>query len=219
MNLLMTLCLAVLSFEQPHAPPPVSIRMLVPGEYHGWEVKGRSGEVWLGLFETDCGCLLRGCVLQVEPSVDPYFDEGDEMTGKVVSAASEHVQPVFMLLPPPGSALVAGPVGSVTVDSSDLLPETTISLGAYGSLQTEDKGVFLEKGGLRQRLSDIYTDGYGEGVNVVWAGDLDGDGRVDLVLNDRPHYACRFCYRLFLSGQARGGRLVVESASILSVSC
>jgi hypothetical protein len=86
-------------------------------------------------------------------------------------------------------------------------------------LESSPKGVFLQAGGIRQRLSTLPTGLYPEGVAVVWAGDIDGDGRTDLVLDERPHYAFRFVYRLFLSSGARPGRLVEERACVSAVSC
>ena len=92
-------------------------------------------------------------------------------------------------------------------------------LAEYGYLHADEKGLWLSDGEVSQRLSAVYPDSHGEQVTVVWAGDLDGDGLVDLVLDDQPHYALICNYRLFLSSEALGGMLVREVAWFGAVAC
>lgn len=203
--------------DSPHDRPT---RILAPGSYHGWEVKASDGEECLALYSEDGFCELRSVVLHIEPAFDPYFDGEGDASGFAVSIENDVVQPLFILLPPrAGNGPMPGPVPTVVTDSPILLPLAHDALGEYGSLRVESKGVFLIAEGREERLSGVYDDDSGAGVNIVWAGDLDRDGRIDLLLDDRPHYACRMNYRLFLSGSAQHGRLVQEVASVFSVSC
>jgi hypothetical protein len=54
--------------------------------------------------------------------------------------------------------------------------------------------------------------------SVLWAGDLDADGVVDLFADLPTHYAGHH-YILFLSSVARAGQLVAEAASLTTVGC
>lgn len=45
---------------------------------------------------------------------------------------------------------------------------------------------------------------------VIWAGDLDRDGRLDLILNAPDSYAWRFYLRLFLSSKADEGQMLKQ---------
>ena len=50
---------------------------------------------------------------------------------------------------------------------------------------------------------------------LYWAGDLDRDGKLDLILNATHKYSHAFNVRLFLSGKAAKGQLVKEVATRL----
>lgn len=53
---------------------------------------------------------------------------------------------------------------------------------------------------------------------IVWSGDLDGDGKLDLLLNVTDH--CDISLpTLYLSSAAKGGELVHEVAHFRSVGC
>ncbi|MEO1051980.1 MAG: hypothetical protein AAFX87_15215 [Bacteroidota bacterium] len=52
---------------------------------------------------------------------------------------------------------------------------------------------------------------YEGGVQLLWTGDVDADGKMDLLLTSSDHYAC-FSYHLFLSSKAEEGKLVKEVA-------
>jgi hypothetical protein len=53
---------------------------------------------------------------------------------------------------------------------------------------------------------------------ILWAGDLDADGIVDLFADLPMHYAGHH-YALFLSSVARAGHLVAKIASLTTVGC
>jgi len=53
---------------------------------------------------------------------------------------------------------------------------------------------------------------------LLWAGDLDGDGRLDLLLDVSDHYNVQ-AFKLFLSSGAAADRLLGEGASFVSVGC
>jgi hypothetical protein len=54
--------------------------------------------------------------------------------------------------------------------------------------------------------------------SILWAGDLDADGVVDLFADLPTHYAGHH-YVLFLSSVARAGQFVAEAASLTTVGC
>lgn len=56
------------------------------------------------------------------------------------------------------------------------------------------------------------------GWGIYWAGDLDGDGKLDLYLDLANHYNVGQ-YRLFLSSPAEKGKLVKEVANFRFVGC
>ena len=53
---------------------------------------------------------------------------------------------------------------------------------------------------------------------LLWAGDLDGDGRLDLYMNLSTHYNVS-ARRLFLSSAAASGALVREVAVFQTTGC
>lgn len=216
-----------------------SFEILAPGSFHGDDViSGASGEIWFGVFETSSGYELRHAEMIVEAAHDPYIDRDEERTARLIYAADAVIDPYYdweyktdrwssidadrlmFFLRPADSVFEEGPLYPAIVDSPDIPPDTTIELGNSGVfLVATNEGLYLSDGSTSQRISDVYPDSHGEAVSVVWAGDLDGDGRVDLVLDDQPHYAFWVFYRLFLSGEAEPGKLVKEVASFAAAGC
>jgi hypothetical protein len=220
-------------------PENSTFEILAPGSFHGDDVySGASGEIWFGVFETASGYEMRQAEMIVEDAIDPYIDVDEDRTARLIYAADAVIDPqydwdyetdrwssgdadrIMFFLRPAGSVFHVGPLYPVLVDSPDIPPDTTIELGNSGLLLVAmPKGLYLVDGSTSQRLSSVYPNSCGEAVSVIWAGDLDGDGRIDLVLDDQPHYAYRVFYRLFLSGEAEPGKLVKEVASFSAGSC
>src|SRR4029079_15604308 len=74
-----------------------------------------------------------------------------------------------------------------------------------------DAKVMLTYGGRTQVLYS--ADGFADDphFDVAWAGDLDGDGKLDLVVNLSRKYS-EHPYRLLLSKTAAPGQLVGDAA-------
>ncbi len=58
-----------------------------------------------------------------------------------------------------------------------------------------------------ERLDALCSNGILDSLSVQWAGDLDGDGRLDLVTKLSPKYSF-YPRRLYLSSAAEEGMMV-----------
>jgi hypothetical protein len=192
------------------------VSILLPGTFHFDEVPADPGSGWYALCDTDSIWELIPVNISVESVVDPLVDDQGEATGWKVSAFAEN--PLLFLRSDAG-VFESGEVTPVITMTDLLHPGSLFDLGGDESIFVEETGVYYSRDGMSQRISDVYENLYGEGVSVVWAGDLDGDGVNDLILNDCPHYAIYAGYRVFLSTEAEPGELLGEAAEFTAVSC
>ena len=109
--------------------------------------------------------------------------------------------------------------------SGDSLPKTNetkeIRLGSkvYFLNQSTDvdngiQKLVLKQGKVSDTILDVKKGNYegGTGFYIIWAGDLDGDGNLDMFVNAPDHYATPFYLRLYLSSRATKGHLVKQVA-------
>jgi hypothetical protein len=207
------------------------VRLLMVGTFHGDEVTARSGEVWLGLFPTANGYALRATTLKVKAVRDELLDEENERTGKEVTVGDAR-EPLFLVKATPrlraraavptvfagesflekdSHVRLAGPDGGeylLTVDSVQMASVEAPDPVPYSVLT-------LALGGITQRLS---TTPDHVGLRLLWAGDVDGDGKLDLLL-DLPSSENASEHRLFLSTAAGKGELVRQVAVFETVGC
>ncbi|OPL18778.1 MAG: hypothetical protein AVO35_13050 [Candidatus Aegiribacteria sp. MLS_C] len=157
---------------------------------------------------------------------DPVLDtDGDgDLTGKQVSTSACEEPVVLIWSSEP--VFVQGPVLTACDGTGNLFPDTIIDLSAPGLahwwLLVDGEGVSVSNGEVEQPLSPVYPEAaeYEENyVRVVWAGDLDGDGRVDLVIDNVPHYNIYKGLELYLSSEAGPGELVKRVAIFTAVGC
>ena len=114
----------------------------------------------------------------------------------------------------PGSLIT-----SIYSHSLHLIRGTSIALNAPGLAETRlfttDEGLFLCSSAIEQHITATFPggDGSAEFLGVVWAGDLDRDGKVDLLINDVDSGANRYNWNLYLSTEASTDQLVGWAAS------
>jgi hypothetical protein len=215
-----------------------------PGMFHDGEAVARHGERWLALrvHEGDAG--LRMARLRVKRVFDVVADAEGEATGHEIDS---DVDDVVAYLRGPGLH-TGNVVAATIEDQGDAGQiAQTLSLGdrryRISTRCEPDKvseGVFacaidlieidLIEGERRQRLVEMSGQSFdrsGGGrlqlgddasPHVIFAGDLDRDGRLDLIFDTSDHYNLSHPV-LFLSGAAEGDELLHAVAEHDAVGC
>lgn len=199
------------------------VEMIMTGEWHGDEVNARSGEQWLALVDGE----LEAVKVRVELVHDPIIDDEGEKSGKrvVVSGADEYTVLLRGLAPtsverPRRADLLAPAVGSgakaqLILARDAVTIETRRVPGAFA--EGSDEPVFeivLSGGGVTQSIGRSSV----EEVEPIWSGDVDGDGKLDLIIDTSDHYNV-FAPALFLSTEASDGEIVGQIAAFVTSGC
>jgi hypothetical protein len=236
--ILMTLTLLQVGKSSGIDGPPRHMQLLEMGEFHGEEVTARSGEKWMGLYQTNPDSVLLPYRLKIETIYDDLSDyEKGQLTGKRVDVNSP-LKPLFLLKG--ATMLKEGPVTTVYSAPPDyeksLEKSSPINLklngasyvltvaapdGADGKCETvfpPEARLALELADSRQTLYSLDGCGNDPVWYLLWAGDLDHDGKLDLYVNVTQHYNVSE-KRLFLSSQASEGELVKEVAEFITSGC
>ena len=193
------------------------IKLLETGEgFHGDQIKAKSGETWLGLFKENDNYFLRPAKIKISRAQDE----------KNVSVAGKN-KPIFLLKN--ANMLHEGKIKTLFHNSSDE-NLTSLENGFVAEYQLNDKKYTLRvEGGANSSKLILETENAGQLLysvdkmgdatwNLVWVGDLDGDGKLDLYadLTDFYNFSER---RLFLSSQAEKGKLVRQIANFWTNGC
>lgn len=222
-----------------------AVALQPPGQFHGDEPVARDGETWLALRASADAASLSSTRLRVQAVEDPLLDEAGQTSGRRVSSAlepdpdAEGAQVVAYLR---GSGLAAGKVipARIPERSQDgALPSYRIELAGRdyrirtqcppmrGDPPVARCAVLLSgAGGVEQALmqadarreSDIVLLGDDATPKLLFAGDLDRDGKLDLIFDITDHYNVSRP-TLFLSSRARDGELLHAVSTYESVGC
>lgn len=211
------------------AQPAFAADLLRVGQFHGEEVKQKSGLTWIGLFPASKAGQYELKETKVAISIvnDPIVDDPKQKTGKKVAVASK-AEPIVLLRGISG--LKAGKVVTCTVSTDHLSAGTTMKLnagkdttnlvvsGKKGKESVANYSIVVQRAGIKQELfkeKEISTDG---SPTLLWSGDLDGDGHADFLIDVTNHYNMTQP-TLFLSSKAKPGKLVEKVASHTATGC
>ncbi len=225
------------------AREPLRSQILFLRAFHGSEITVKSGESWLALIQDESGkSELKPVSLRVEAVADEIAgDKGGRKTGKRTSLDGVQGEVIFLLKDAPG--VKPGPAETLFIRQV-LAPNRPVKLslpsgGAYevvlscSAPVTKDPvergaGKLILRQGTASQVLATYSvayvggeyDSLGSGAHaeILWAGDINGDGRLDLLLDLTTEYYV-FKATLFLSVAPERGELVKRTAVLQTVSC
>ncbi len=185
------------------------------------------------MYLTQNGYELIPSRITVEAVYDPLVDAEGEKTGKVVSVRSP-IEPIFLVQSL--GMLKSGTVKTLFSEQTILAPGKSLSftfdnkaeyyLTAFGEGSIDSTGftslqnytVELSRGQLSQVILS-YSSTNDAVPSLLWAGDLDRDGKLDLLVNATPHYVVYSASTLFLSSMAEDGKLLQKVAMFVASGC
>lgn len=208
-----------------------------PGTFHQGEAVARHGEHWLALRVQADDARLDTTRLRVNTVFDELLDAEGQATGSEVGSDKADVLTYLR-----GTGLHAGPVVQALIEDTagdSGLVAQTLTLGdkAY-RLATRCEvavaeggfmcGIMLIEGERSQTLVRMTAQsvegrpglmlGSDASPHLIFAGDLDRDGKLDLIFDTTDHYNLSRPV-LFLSGAAEGDELLHAVAEHSAVGC
>jgi len=209
--------------------------LLRAGTFHQDEVALGDEGLWYALVINDGDSFLKRARVSVVAVHDELDDDSSSLTARLVTSDLAH-DPLFFLR---GEVFEEGNISTVNPRPVELAVGEAVLLGAIEfTLCIDDSSLVGEQrqyqlvlqlgsGGERQDAA-AYT-GYRDLTGpiqfaserhprVLWAGDLDGDRRIDFLLDTSDHYNVEES-TLYLSTQAPRGSLVKAVARFRAVGC
>lgn len=213
------------------APGAYAADIIEVCEYHGGELNARSGQTWLGLFPKGNGQFeTRATKVKVSMVRDEIEDDTPgAKTGKKVTI-NDKIEPLALISGV--DTLKPGKVVTCTLNKKehlDINQQLKLRLGTVesqlivtGKVKEKDYRtnykITLQTGGVKQTIVSHSQIGADTAPSLLWAGDLDGDGKLDLIMDTTNDYNARIL-TLFLSSKAKAGSLVKWVASHQSTGC
>lgn len=205
----------------------LAIQILYPGQFHEGETSAKNGQQWMALIDEGQSSSLRNVTIHIERVTD-IGDQPGKKSGKEVSIATPTKQAsVIVLLR--GMPLREGTVPTARYSGEGdagkplhiTLPNGTTTYKLAISCDGRHCLLTLSENSISQQLFVFNDDPYArdfKGLRVIWAGDLDRDGKLDLLVDVSNHDNASDT-ALYLSSKARSGELVGLAAMLQTVGC
>ncbi len=215
------------------------INILITGMFHHDEILDNASKMkWIGLFKGLNGYYLSNTKVSITPVHDPILDEDESITtGWEVSTAGKDTNIILMQHLP---YLQNRKIKPVSLSKTEIYPGERISfnylgidyeLFATGNKEKENATsdwyivsnykLYLRAkidGKLHKSLLASHKSFDDAMVSLIFAGDLDGDGIVDIILDNSHHYNMT-APTVYFSKPAEKGQVVKSVGSHTSVGC
>ncbi len=205
--------LSLAAAAEPPTTPSAGWPLLIPGSYHAGEAPTRPGIGWLALTPVGGVWRLEPAIVRARVVHDAVLDAEDQGTGVEITANRPEA---IALLRLPG--LRAGKVDTPALRFKDearpiAVGDPPLQIAFKGQayrLVAEADRVLLQQGARSTPLGDLLpaSPEREAATELLWAGDLDGDGGLDLLMRFSGANEGGVC--LFLSsgaGDAQGALL------------
>lgn len=223
--------------------PIFRINLLEAGEnFHGEDIKAKSGETWLGLFEDKDNYYLRSSKIKIENVYDDLFDYKKNRKTGINLSVKDKSKPLFLLKN--ADKIRAGKVKTLFRglwwDEAYKFEKKTTELenGFIKKFKLGNEEYKLEvkegvdKKGRRILVLELqnkeitqivsfvyYYESFEPVGNLLWVGDLDHDGKLDLYMDFYGYEKGGYSSGLFLSSEAETGKLVKQVAGFTTTGC
>ncbi len=240
----MYLLLSFSSFSQIDAPVDLNVFIMRTGQFHGEEIQAVSGEEWWGLYPSNDGFEVLKTTVRVSDVHDPVIDADAEVSGKLVSVDGDG-EPL-VLIHGVGN-LSEGLVNTAFLGNTFVRlgeyqglrlgkgksyhqGQDSWHLAALGRAEEVGRGIGIVEYELmlyknlwsedfeKQRIHRVDSIDLDGAPQLLWAGDLDRDGELDLLMDLAYHYNVSVL-TLFLSSSSESGFLVKKVAEQTTYGC
>ena len=183
----------------------------MPGQYRGIDVSIYLGGRWLALAPVDGLWHLVPTKVVTQLVHDPVLDSEGEKTGIQISAKEPNALALLKI-----SRLRPGKVDTPNMrfhgNPRDITPSKGVTIpfkGVAHQVITVRGKLFLVRGLKRSKLDWVrVTADFEERASLLWAGDLDGDGRLDLLVGYETSSGSGAC--LYLSSTVEDDALLAR---------